>query len=248
MTVKAVATSRQLRSLFGFTFLPDSWRKRLQLVLADRYQPYLMVAFTVWLVALVETIQKTSRQQLDPRFWMLIAVVITAYTGARIFRRSATGPTAASARECAAADAMVHRMISSGLTIHHEENGSGRYVVVGPGGIYAMQVKARNVFGSGTIQLGLDNDLVLGGRISDSEPVKQAKAAAQELRSRLEHVLPQKSVVKPVVVFLNDWRINGGQSRQDVAVVNENQLQQYFAAHEAVFDSSDLAKISACLN
>ena len=247
MTHKESFALADLRSLLTFTFLPTSWRKHLDLIRTQRFQPYFIVAFTLWLVGAVEIVQRIGGQRLDPRFWMLIALMITAYSAVRVFRL--VSPRASSHRSAAgrAADQLVQRMVSSGLTVHQDENGSGGYVVVGPSGIFPLEVKAGNVFGSRTIECGQD-ELVLGGRISDARVIRRAKAMAAELRGRLEGMLPGQSAVKPLVVFLNEWQINGGQGRQDVAVVNENELQQYFGEQKPILDSSQLATISACLN
>src|SRR5437868_13963709 len=86
MTHKTIPASAYFRRLANFASIPDSWSKQLDLIRNDSLQPYFFVAFTLWLVGVVEIIQKTTGQRLDPRFWMLVAVLITAYSGVRIFR------------------------------------------------------------------------------------------------------------------------------------------------------------------
>src|SRR5438477_4380399 len=86
MTHKSNPALRYFLELFRFSVLPQRLQKYIDLIRNDRFQPYLIVAFTLWLVGAVEIVQKTTGQRLDPRFWMIIAILITAYSGARIFR------------------------------------------------------------------------------------------------------------------------------------------------------------------
>jgi len=239
------------RALLNLTFLPASLRKHLEAITHGRFQPHFVVAFTLWLVGAVEIIQKTTGQRLDPRFWMLIAVLITAYSGVRIFRLLPKASNAGRRKRSTATEAFVSRIADSGLTVFEadgEMKGSDGYVVVGPGGVYTMEVRERNVFGSRTIELGDDNELVIGGRIADGRPLTYACAAAEKVREQLHDHLPIQPMVKPVVVFVNDWEIKGGQNRDDVTVLNENEVQHYFSKQNPVLNSADLAKISACLD
>ena len=250
MTHHAIPGYRQFRTLLNLTFLSPALRKRLELVTRGRFQPYFVIAFTLWLVGAVEIIQKTTGQRLDPRFWMSIAVLITAYSGIRIFRLSPKSPNSRRTKRSAAAEAVVSRIADSGLVIYPdgaETKGSDGYIVVAPSGVYTMEVRAGRVFGSRTIELRDNNELVLGGRIADARPVKQACSAAEKIRQRLHDALPAPDLVKPLVVVANDWEIKDGQSRRNVVVVNENEVQQYLSKQDVVLDSSDLAKISACL-
>src|ERR1700731_4282152 len=60
----------------------------LEVISSARWQPYFLIPFTLWLVGAVEAIQRLGGQKLDPRFWMSLSIVMTIYTGIRIFRLS----------------------------------------------------------------------------------------------------------------------------------------------------------------
>jgi hypothetical protein len=250
MTPRTHITPNQFRSLFSFTVLPQSWRKHLGLLRNERFQPYFVAAFTLWLVGAVEIIQKTGGQKLDPRFWMLVAVLITVYSGLRIFRLTPKASPVSSRTVPPPVSDMVNRMRSNGVAVceNATDENRGAYVLVTPAGIYAMEVKARNVFGSRTIEYRRDNELVLGGRIADSRPMKQAQAAAQKIRERLGAVLQTGTVVKPLVVFLNDWRINRASAQHEVDVLNEHEIQHYLQTQKPVLSESDVTEISTYLN
>jgi hypothetical protein len=251
MMSKTNPAMRLIQSVFTLTLLPQSWRKHLDLICNERFQPYFVIAFTLWLVGTVELIQKTGGQGLDPRFWMLLAVMITLYCGLRIFRLFPQPPNLASPKVSTAVSEMVNRIQSSGLEVYHESTGQqhdGGFVVIGRAGIYAMEVKTRNVFGSRTIEFRKGNELVLGGRISDSRPLKEAQAAADKIWDRLQGIVATRSAVKPLVVFLDDWQVTPSQTEQNVAVVSANELQHYLDAQQPIFSESEVTEISNCLS
>ncbi len=216
----------------------------------ERFQPYLVVAFTLWLVGAVELVQLTGGQGLNPKFWMVVAILITFYSGVRVFRLTSPRPNVAARMKRTRANEVVNRVHSSGFAVYQdpsETKGDG-YVIVGPSGIYAVEVKERNVFGSRIIEVAGDDKLVLGGRIADSRPVRQAQAAALKIRKGLKGVLHKGLVVKPLVVFLNDWRINRTQGEDHVPVLSENELAQYLDGQESVMSESEVAEVSTFLN
>src|SRR4029077_17196203 len=122
------------------------------------------------------------------------------------------------------------------------------FVVVGPCGVYAVEVKSRKVFGSRRIEYGKENELILGGRISDRRPVQQAQTIAAKLGEKLQGVLENRSAIRPLVVFLNDWRINRSGNDQSVPVLNATELEQYFSGQEPVLTESEIEQVSHYLN
>lgn len=250
MTPKPHFSLKQIRSLLNFHTFPASLQKRLGFIRSARFQPYFVAAFILWLVGAVEIIQKSGGQGLDPRFWMLVAILITIYGGVRVFRLTPDRHTFPASRKSPRAKEIVNRIHSSGFAVYQDptETNTDGYIIVGPAGIYALEVKERNLFGSRTIEFGRDDKLVLGGRIADSRPVKRAQAAAQKIREGLKGALHKGLSVKPLVVFLNDWRINRQERQPNVPVLNENELPQYLNGQERVLSQSEVAEISLYLN
>ena len=250
MTHKSHPALRHFFDLFTVTISP-SFQQFLDLIRSHRFQPYFIVAFTFWLVGAVEIIQKTTGQRLDPRFWMLVAIVITAYSGVRIFRLSPWMLNVDRSGRSHAVNNLMSRLVSSGFAVYHEPStakGSDSYVLVGPSGVYATEVKSREVFGSGAIERGKNNELVLGGRISDRRPMQYARAAADKLRDRFTGMSQVQAVVKSLVVFLNDWQIHQPDTAQEVSVLSANQLESYLNAQPTIFTKSQVAEISSYLD
>src|SRR3954463_2559101 len=239
---------RSIRNILAAAISPELRKKFVELVRNQRLQPHFGAAFMLWLVGLVELIQKMGGQKLDPRFWMGIAILITAYGGMRVFRLNPSLGRAAS-KAPTPVEQLISRVQLNGVAVYPSaiENSGDGCVIVGPAGVYAVAVKARKVFGSQTIQFGKRNKLVLGGRIADSRPLRQAQTLAQKLGEQLRGVLRTRIPVKPLVVFLNDWRVDRPLAGSEVAVMNEHELEQLLAAHSSILSPGEIAEVSACL-
>ena len=249
MTPKTHFSFNQVRSFLRSNILPTSFQKHFELMRSERFQPYFVVAFTLWLVGVVEIIQLTSGQGLNPRFWMAVAVLITIYSGLRVFRLRLQSINVGTTSRTRASE-VVNRIHASGFAVYQDPSETTRdgYVIVGPTGVYALEVKERSVFGSRTIEFVGQDKLVLGGRIADSRPLKQAQASASNIREGLTRVLDKGFAVKPLVVFLNDWRINRTRGDTGVPVLNEKELPQYLNGQESVLSQSDVAEIATYLD
>ena len=240
---------RQLWSGFSSKF-PSIIARVSTLVRNQRLQPYLVIAFMLWLVGMVELVQKIAGQHPDPRFWMLVAIVVTIHSGVRIFRL--TPKSMKRLRKWSpAVSEMVVRMQDSGLTVYpapSHEKGNDGFVVVGHSGVYALELKTQKVFGSRRIEYGRENELILGGRISDRRPVQQAQGIAETVRETLaETAVTAPSTVTPLVVFLDDWTINDSGITHEVPVVTATELQPFLDAQSTVLNDAEVAEISACL-
>ena len=249
MTPQTHFSFKQIRS-FSFSAFQASLHKSLVLMRSEQFQPYFVAAFTLWLVGTVEIIQLTSGQGLNPRFWMVVAILITIYSGVRVFRLTPRSISVGAKRKRARANGVVSKIQSSGFAVYQglTESESDGYVIVGTAGVYALEVKERNVFGSRTIEFAGDDKLVLGGRIADSRPVREAQAAAIKIGQGLKGGLQKRLTVKPLVVFLNDWRINRVEGESEVPVLAENELPQYLNGQASVLTQSEVAEISTYLD
>jgi Nuclease-related domain len=239
---------QQLRSALNPQFLATIWPKVLELLRNPGFQPYYLVAFTLWLVGTVEIIQKIGGQHLDPRFWMLVAILITVYSGVRIFRLTPLATTGNRKWPTALTD-MITRMQANGFDVYpapNQDKENAGFVLVGRSGVFAMEVKSRKVFGSRRIEFGSGNELILGGRISDRRPVQQAQGTAEIIREKLAEIGAESSIVTPLVVFLDGWTVSFG-SAHDVPVVTAGELEPFLNAQPAVLSDSEVVEVSACL-
>lgn len=215
----------------------------------DDFVPYLMIVFGFWIVCLVEWTQKIVGERPTPGFWMLVSLLVTCYGGVRAFRlypqlqRIRLGE-----RGERRVGEILDRVRSKGFIVYHDLPGDGfnvDHVVVGPTGVYAIETKVRS--GSGTIDYRNDDELLLGGRISDSPALRQARGSARAVHLELKEHLREHYWVKPLLVFLGDWRVRRAAGDFAVDVITEDQLENYFDWGQPELTSKEIAHISSHL-
>jgi hypothetical protein len=220
----------------------DLWHERLI--------PYFLVIFIFWLVCIVESIQKISGQDLDPRFWMALSIVVTIFGGIKVFRLRSQQPRRELPQDDRQIDQLVESIRSKGFVAYQETKEDGRNadcVVVGPSGVYVIETKMRNVFGSRAIDYRNENELILGGKISDNQPIKHVRAAADVVRDQLGQGLQKQYPVKPLVVFFGDWQVNQPALDLDVAVMTAADIETYFDRRPSTLVAEEIASICSCL-
>jgi hypothetical protein len=128
----------------------------------------------------------------------------------------------------------IHDLPGEGFNVDH--------VVVGPAGIYAIETKTRA--GRGTIDYRAANELIFGGRISDSRPLWQARSSAYAVHTDLKEHLRENYWVKPLLVFVGHWRIQRQAGDFDVDVVTAERLESYFDRQQPVLTRKEIEQIS----
>ncbi len=203
--------------------------------------PLLAILISFWLVCSVAWAKEFAGGNPDPRFWTLLTLFVTCYGGFEIFRLR---PRLHQTRTSAHMGEVLDRLRGNGFGVVSDvpaENGKVDYVVVGPGGIYAIAMKNRS--GSGTIEHSSNNELIFGGRITDNRPLGQARDAASALQAQL----PQNYFAKPVLVFAGDWQVRRDAGDYDVDVVTADALEKYFERQQPELTQGEIASISSHL-
>ena len=101
------------------------------------------------------------------------------------------------------------------------------HVVVGPPGVFAVERKFRN--GSGEIEFKNGQGILVGGREEERESLNQARGNARAVRDLIRENAGLEVLVKPVVVFMGDWKVkNGWGDHTDVRVITADDVQPYF--------------------
>ena len=217
----------------------------------DDFVPYLMIVFAFWIVCLVEWMQKIVGEHPTPGFWMFLSLLVTCYGGVRAFRLY---PQLRNVRlgergERRVAE-ILDRIQSKGFVVFHDlpENGSKiGHVVVGSTGIYAIETKAWNAIGSRTIDYQTENEVVLGGRITDRRVLRQVRGSARAVHLQLKEHLHENYWVKPLLVFLGDWRVRRQAGDFVVAVLTADQLEDYFDREQPELTSREIMHIGSHL-
>jgi hypothetical protein len=235
--------SGQLLHLAGQSLGETSGR-----LLDDRFVPYFLIVFAFSIVCFVEWTQKIAGIRPDPRFWMVMSILVTIYGGCRAFRlfpQLRMRRTEHGKRRVAE---ILDRIRSKGFVVFNNSPDNDfhfDHVVVGPCGIYALETKARS--GSGTIEYRSDGELLLGGRINDGRAVSQTRAAAHSLHLYLRELLHKGYWVNPMLVFEGSWRVQRARSDFSIDVMTADELEEYFDRQPAELDSEEIAHICSQL-
>lgn len=226
-----------------------SLRRELDQLAEQQLLPVLLIAFAFWIVCAVEWAQRFAGAIPDPRFWTLLSLIVTLYSGFQVFRlhsklrASMQRPPAE--HEVAR---ILHQIRGKGFVAFHDLPGLGRnidHVVVGPSGIYARETKERR--GSGTIDYRRDGELIFAGRIKDGRPLRDACGSASTVQNRLNDELEDSYTVKPVVVFFGDWDVRCQEENFTVDVTTADKLVEYFDGQQPALTGKEIAAISSYL-
>lgn len=217
----------------------------------ERLVASFVVVIAFWMVCLVAWIQKFAGHNPDPRFWTLLSLFVTAYGGFEVFRLR---PQLRRLRERRRGDHRVTRLLErlrrKGFVALHDLAANEfriDHIIVGPPGVYAIESKSWNAFGSGTIDCQGDNELLLSGRVRDGRALHQAREAAHAAQLILKDELQERRPVKGLLVFAGDWTIQCQADHLDVDVVAADELEDYFDDQQPQLTGREIADICAHL-
>lgn len=115
-----------------------------------------------------------------------------------------------------------HDIVRDGFNIDH--------VVVGPPGVFVVETKYRS--GSGVIEFRNGKGIFVAGREEERDPLKQARGNAREIRKLIQRDTGLERYVKPLVVFVGDWRVKDDWQNTDVRVITADGIGRYFARQD----------------
>jgi len=122
---------------------------------------------------------------------------------------------------------VIHDVIGDGFNIDH--------VLIGPGGVFTVETKARSKPKGGVVEYRGDV-VTVAGHTPDRDPIAQANAQADWVSALLKRGAGMDVKVRPVVLFPG-WYVEGSSSGRDVWVLNENSFRKFIkAAHERLSD------------
>ena len=121
------------------------------------------------------------------------------------------------------------------------------HVLVGPGGVYAIETKAYSVFGNGQAGIGKDGVLRLGGSPALKNPLGQAKSAAVLVAQELKRCLRRDIWVHPVIV-LPGWSVQMPGQDVGVTILGEGAISEFFQSRAASLTDRDITEIASHLD
>ena len=111
------------------------------------------------------------------------------------------------------------------------------HVVVGPGGVFAIETKFWN--GKVTVE---DGHVLLDGQLPDRSPLNQANREASQVRGALA-AAGWSGTVTPVVAFASDTFTAHRANLKGTVIINSNELRSSFDSDRVVIPPAELERL-----
>jgi len=215
----------------------------------DNLPVIFFVPFTFWFVFLLTKLQQSNASLRQPQLWLWIAVLATLAAAiwfwrlipiARRLNRGQRG-------ELHVADVLeelrrdeykpIHDIVLDGFNVDH--------VLVGPGGVFAIETKYRS--GKGQITFRNNEGVFVGGRLEEKDCLRQARGSAAAIRDLIHQNCGRREWVTPIVVFVGNWQVKEDWRDTNVRVLTPNRLAYYIRSQEPRLKRSEIELIASHL-
>jgi Nuclease-related domain len=208
----------------------QSIRDEKERLLENRLMPYLFGPAFLWMIFAVEAIHSWSHEPPQLRLWLCLAIVVTgfAWIGYRRLFPQFRNLNRGERGELRVAE-ILDDLRGIGYRAFHDLVGNGYnidHVVVGPAGVFAIETKFRS--GYGEIEFRNGEGLFVGGYPEEKDCLKQARGNAFEVNRIIKDTCGIYQPVKPLVVFVGDWKIKNRWRHTDARVLSTDQITDYF--------------------
>jgi hypothetical protein len=130
-----------------------------------------------------------------------------------------------------------HDVVRDGFNVDH--------VVVGPGGVFAIETKFRS--GTGEITFRNGEGLFVGGFPEEKDSLSQARGNAAEMNRLIKENCHIDVWVKPVVVFVGDWRVRNDWRNTDARVFTPDRLADHIVNQQPTLTRREIELIASHL-
>lgn len=203
----------------------------------------LLADLSTWLLIVTSVAGVSAQQWFDyfwphkpaPIFWtaVLMIVAVIALVRCRPKWRKFGDISLGLDGERAVADAL-NELREAGYRVYHdlqEEGYNIDHVVIGPGGVFAIETKTRRKRRNQRVVFDGQTVLV-GGFKPDRDPIAQAQACARRVRDILKQQAGKDVWVKPAVLFPG-WYVDIRKRSPDLFVGNEKLFVKSFTYEHA---------------
>jgi hypothetical protein len=187
--------------------------------------------------------------QFSPKFWLWFAIAATVMAAVGYVRMipKARRLVRGERGELKVAEALEELRPAGYRVFHHlcRDGYNIDHVVVGPAGVFAIETKFRSGFGE--IEFRNGEGLFVGGRKAEDDPLLQARRNARDVNAMLKDDCKIDPWVKPLVVFVGDWRIKDKWRNTDARVLTPDQIARYFEQQQRALTRSEIKLIASHL-
>lgn len=133
---------------------------------------------------------------------------------------------------------VVHGIVGAGFDVDH--------VIVGPAGVFAIETKFRS--GRGEIEFRNGEGLFVAGRKEAKDPIVQARGNAAHVAGLIKELCRINQWVKPIVVFVGDWKIKNKWQATDARVFTTDGLLRYIEDQQPELTRGEIKLIASHLD
>lgn len=233
----------------------ESVRKELDRILEDEVLGYVFYAVVIWLLVFWEFVRKWLAPALHLSVLIFVAAGVSSYCAFRVWRlrRDVRNLKQADKAERHISDLLRRVRRYDYVTFDDllDETAGWKsnidHVVVGPGGVFAIETKAYSVFGNGCAEIGADGVLRLSKKEALGDPLGQSRRSAEKVTRQLQLRLRQEFPVQPVLV-LPGWGIAMPKSESGVAVLNDDTIEEFFKSRRRALSNEQIRDICSHLD
>jgi len=229
----------------------QSVREERERLFDDKVMGYFFAVLVTWLLAGWQWLYWWTGSKPSPGFVTVVASIATIYCAYRIWRlypefRNLNLGEKGERRVSEVLRTLRDRdyvtfddLLLEGVNIDH--------VVVGPGGVFAVETKTFSIFGNVSAGIDASGVLQFGGNPTFKDPLKQARASAAIVSAELKRWMHREIWVNPVVV-LPGWRIDPPKVETGVVILNEETIAEFFKTRPEKLNTSEIRDICSHLD
>jgi Nuclease-related domain len=227
----------------------QSLREQKERLLENRFFPLYCATAFLWILWALDQFRLWTHQGPAPKMALSLALIATGVC-AIVFRRifwQCVRLNRGERGELRVAEVLddlrshgyrpFHDVVRDGFNVDH--------VVVGPGGVFAIETKFRSGTGEMTFRNG--EGLFVGGFPEEKDSLSQARGNAAEVNRLIKENCHIDVWVKPVVVFVGDWRLKNDWRNTDARVFTTETLARHIVNQQPQLTRSEISLIASHL-
>ena len=227
----------------------ESLREKREKILDENLPAIVFLPVFFWVVYVVQQFQQWNHTGPQPQLWLCLAIVATVVSVIWFLRLRPTvrNINRGERGELHVSD-VLEELRSDGYLPIHDIVGDGfnvDHVLVGPGGVFAIETKYRS--GEGEITFRDTEGVFVGGRLEGKNCLKQARASAKAVSRLIAENCGRVEWVTPIVVFVGDWKIRNEWRDTNTQVCTPDGLLRYIRNQQPRLRRSDIELIASHL-
>ena len=229
----------------------QSVRDERDKLLNDTLVDYLLLIAFFWLLAGWEWFRRWKPSPAGAEFLTGAALLATAYCVFRIvrLRKEVRNLNQAEKGERRVSELLTQlrrkRYVAFDDLLVDQSNID--HVLVGPGGIFAIETKAYSIFGNGCVGVDESGVLRLGNKPAMKDPLRQAARSAANVGKILKERVRKELDVTPVLIFPG-WTLKGAKAETGVVVLNDHMISDFFESRPTLLSDDQIANICSHLD